>query len=84
MSWLPFFQGDDNRLLGTVDIQTTMEAWRHGEVTGPLPDSLVSVVGIGNIHTVSINRDHHIPYLDIKLSWCEDYTLAFGVHWKPG
>jgi hypothetical protein len=73
-----------NRLLGTVDIQFTMEVWQPGDVSGPLPDSLVSIKGIGDFHTVSINGDHHFPYLDIKLSWSEGNTLTFGVHRKPG
>ena len=83
-SWLSTFQREVNRLLGTIDIQFTMEVWRPGDVSGPLPDSLVSVEGIGEFHTVSINGDHHFPYLDIKLSWGETNTLTFGVHRKPG
>jgi hypothetical protein len=67
-----------------VDIQFPMEVWQPGEVTGPLQDMLVSVDGIGSFHTVSINRDSYFPYLDIKLSWCEDNTLAFSVHRKSG
>ena len=82
--WLSTFQREVNRLLGTVDIQFTMEVWRPGDVSGPLPDSFVSVEGIGDFHTVSINGDHHFPYLDIKLSWSENNTLNFGVHRKPG
>ena len=86
---MSIFQSEVNRLLGTVNIQFTMEVWRPGDVSGPLPDSLVSVEGIGDFHTVSINGDHHFPYLDIKLSWSEANTLeantlVFGVHCKPG
>jgi hypothetical protein len=59
-----------NLLLGTVDIQFTMEVWcpGPGDVTGPLLDSLMSIKEIGEFHTVSINGDHYFPYFDIKLS----------------
>jgi hypothetical protein len=82
-NWLLTFQGEVNRLLGTVDIQFTMEIWRPGEASGPLPNSSVSVVGIGSFHTVSIKGDATFPYLDIKLLWGEDNTLTFNVPRKP-
>ena len=33
-SWLSTFQREVNRLLGTIDIQFTMEVWRPGDLAG--------------------------------------------------
>jgi hypothetical protein len=51
---------------------------------GPLPNSSVSITGIGTFNTISINGDRSISYLDIKLLWNKDNTLLFNVHRKPG
>jgi hypothetical protein len=84
-NWLSTFQREVDRLLGTKDIQFTMEVWRPGsDFTGPIPESLVNVESIGTFHTVSINGDTCFPYLDIKLSWSEENTLSFSVYCKPG
>ena len=83
MDWISTFQREVNRLLWTIDIQFTMEVWRPGETPDPLPNSSVSIVGIGSFHTVLINGDATFPYLDIKISWGEDNTLNFIVHRKP-
>jgi hypothetical protein len=61
-----------------------MEIWCPGSDSGPLPNSSVSVVGIGTFDTVTINGNNSFPYLDIKLSWNKENNLLFNVHKKPG
>jgi hypothetical protein len=65
--WLATFQQEVNRLLGTVDIQFTIEIWHPSETSQPLPTSEVSVEGIGTFHQVIINRNTSFSYLGIKL-----------------
>ena len=55
-NWLSIFQKEVNQLLGNVDIQFTMEIWQPGRDLGPLPNSSVSVAGIGTFDTVSIRQ----------------------------
>ena len=84
-NWLAIFQREVDRLLGTLDIQFTMEVWRPGcESPGPLAGSSVTVEGIGTFDRVVISGDESFPYLDIHLSWNENNKLTFGVHRKPG
>ncbi len=83
-NWLSILQKKVDQLLGNVDIQFTMEIWRPGLDSSPLPNSSVSIAGIGTFNTVSINGDSSFPYLDIKLSWNKDNNLLFNVHIKPG
>ncbi len=73
-----------DQLLGTFDIQFTMEIWCPGSDLGPLLNSSVSVVGIGTYDTMPINGNNSFPYLNIKLSWNEENNLLFSVHKKPG
>jgi len=82
--WLRTFQREVDRLLGTQDIQFTMEIWRPGQDTRPLPNSEVFVEGIGKFHQVSIYGEASFPYLDVKMSWDdEDGQLNFNVYKKP-
>jgi len=83
-NWLSIFQGEVNRLLGTLDIQFTMEIWRPDTVSGPLPDCSVTVPGLGTFDTICINGEHSFPYLDVKLTWMDDNCLKFNVYQKPG
>jgi hypothetical protein len=84
VNWLTTFQQEVDRLLGTVDIQFTMEIWRPGETSQPLSTSEVSVEGIGKFYRVCINGNTSFPYLDIQLSWNEEGKLYFRVYKKPG
>jgi hypothetical protein len=82
-SWLQTFQHEVDRLLGTLDIQFTMEIWRPGNVSQPLPDSEVTVEGIGTFHRVNIYGETSFPYLDVKISWNDEGKLNFNVYKKP-
>ena len=82
-SWLLTFQREVDQLLGTLDTQFTMEIWRPGNVSRPLPDSEVIVEGIGTFHRVSIYGEASFPYLDVKISWGVDNRLNFNVYKKP-
>jgi hypothetical protein len=85
LNWLSTFQREVDRLLGTLDIQFTMEVWRPGcESPGPLAGSSVTVEDIGTFDRVTIFGKQSFPYLDIHLSWNEYDKLTFGVHCKPG
>jgi hypothetical protein len=57
-NWLAIFQKEVNQLLGTVDIQFTMEIWHPGSDLGPLLNSSVSVVVIGTFDTITINGNN--------------------------
>jgi hypothetical protein len=81
--WLFIFQCGVDRLLQTQDIQFTMEIWSPGEVSRPIPETEILVLGIGQFHRVTINGGSSFPYLDIKLSWNEDDRLNFNVNKKP-
>jgi hypothetical protein len=83
-NWLWIFQSEVDRLLGTVNIQFTMEIWRPGEQSTVLGDSEVSIPGIGTFHCISVNGKTSFPYLDIQLLWNETGRLNFSVYWKPG
>jgi hypothetical protein len=83
VNWLTTQQEVD-RLLGTVDIQFTIEIWQPGETSQPLPTSEVSVEGIGTFQQASINGNTSFPYLDIQLSWNDEGKLYCGVYKKPG
>jgi hypothetical protein len=59
---LRIFHGEVDRLLGTVNIQFTMEIWRPSTL---LLDSEVSISGIRIFQCISINGNMSFPYLDI-------------------
>jgi hypothetical protein len=61
-----------------------MEIWHPGSISGPLPNSSISVVGIRTFNTVTINGNYSFLYLDIKLSWNDENNLLFSMHKKPG
>jgi hypothetical protein len=82
--WLKTFQCEVDRLLGTQDIQFTIEIWRPDQDTRPLPNSEVFVKGSGKFHQVSIYGEASFPYLNVKMSWDdEDGQLNFNVYKKP-
>jgi hypothetical protein len=83
-NWLTIFQKEADQLLGTNDIQFTMEMWCPGSILGPLPNSSVSVVGIGTFNIMTINGDYSIPYLNINLLWNNENNLLCSMHKKPG
>ncbi len=83
-NWLAIFQKEVDQILQTVDIQFTMEIWRPGSDLNPLPNSSVSVVGIGTFDTTTINGNNSFLYLNIKLLWNEENNLLFSVHKNPG
>ncbi len=59
-----------------------MEIWRPGNVSRPLPDSEVTVEGIGPFHRVNIYGETSFPYLDVKISWNDEGKLNFSVYKK--
>jgi hypothetical protein len=83
-NWLCTLQHKTDRLLGTMDIQFTMEIWSPGETTVTLPQSACTVPKIGTFNRVSINGNLSFPFLDVKISWDEEGRLTFDVHKKPG
>ena len=60
-----------------LNIQFTMEVWRLGLNSGPLPNSSVSIVGIGTFDRVLINSNESFPYLDVKISWDKNNKFLF-------
>jgi hypothetical protein len=55
-NWLSIFQKEVDQLLRNVDIQFIMEIWQPGQDSGSLPNSSVSIAGIGTFDTVSIRQ----------------------------
>ncbi len=84
LNWLGIFHGEVDRLLGTSDIQFTMEIWQSGETSSPLQVSEVLIKGIGTFHRASINGNKSFPYLDIQISWNDEGRPHFNVYKKPG
>ncbi len=83
-NWLKYFQKEVDWLLGTVDIQLTMEIWRPDLTTKALKGSEIIVPWIGSFNRININGNTSFPYLDIQLSWTEAGKLRFNVYKKPG
>ncbi len=83
-NWLKIFQQEVDQLLGTVDMQFTMEIWQPGLPTKILKGSEITVPRIGTFNHISINRNTSFPYLDIQLSWTDAGQLRFNVYRKPG
>jgi hypothetical protein len=81
--WLATFQQQVDRLLGMLNIQFTMEVWCPGSNLGPLPNSSVSIVGIGRFNRVLINGNKSFPYLNIKILWDKNNKILFNVYRKP-
>jgi hypothetical protein len=83
-NWLKYFQKEVDRLLGTVDIQFTMEIWWPGLTTKALEELETTVPGIKSFNRININGNTSFPYLDIQLSWTEAGKLRFNIYKKPG
>jgi hypothetical protein len=82
-NWLATFQWQVDWLLGMLNIQFTLEVWCPGSNLGPLPNSSVSLVGIGTSDRVLINNNESFPYLDVKISWDKNNKILFNVYRKP-
>jgi hypothetical protein len=79
-NWLRTFQGEVDRLLGTLDIQFTMEIWRLGQQSTMLIN--IEVYGLGSFQRISINGNTSFPYQDIQLLWSATARLLFNVYRK--
>jgi hypothetical protein len=64
-NWLKYFQKEVDWLLGTVNIQFTMEIWQPGLTTKALKGAETTVPEIGSFNHININGNTSFPYLDI-------------------
>ena len=62
-----------NRIVGSEDIQFTMDIWKPGQESRTIVPKRVKVIGTPTF-----------PYLDMEMKLNEDQNLCFGVFTKPG
>ncbi len=82
-NWMKIFQQEVDWLLGTFDLQFTMEIWQPGLPTKILEGLETTVPGIGTFNHININWNNFSPYLYIQLSWTDAGKLRFNICKKP-